>query len=43
MYIYTEGSIDLTFFNETFLVKGTSEIFKVFFLYDEIILKWKME
>ena len=43
MYIYTEGSIDLTFFNETFLVKDTSEIFKVFFLYDEIILKWKME
>ena len=28
------------FFNETFLLKGKSEILKKFFLYDVILLKW---
>ena len=32
IYIYTEGSIDSSFFNETFLVKGKREILKDFFL-----------
>ena len=30
-HIYTEGRIDKSFFSETFLVKGKSEILKYFF------------